>query len=258
LPSPNGYNDFVAAGKMVSDDYSSYTEKSQQELKEFLSKNSEAIKLARRGLTRECRVPLVYSFTDPSFLQNLGKLKAVAFIFTAEGRLAQLENRPADAAESYVSAIRFGLRAGQGGLMIHSLVGVAIEAIGSTPLEKMIPSLDANQCRGVAATLESADAEREPLETMLESERQWSRRAYGWRSRIMGLIHFKALQLSKQRFVSKVTSRQIGTRMLMLKLAARAYELEKGERPKSAADLVPGYLKSIPQDPITHRNIVFP
>src|SRR6266404_4729029 len=89
LPDPNGYDDFVAAGKMVSDDYSSYTEKSQQELKAFVSKNSEALKLARKGLTRGCRVPLVYSFTDPAFLQNLGKLKAVAFMFAAEGRLAE-------------------------------------------------------------------------------------------------------------------------------------------------------------------------
>ncbi len=52
LPSPNGYDDFVEAGKMVSDDYSSYAEKSQQELKTFASNNSEALKLARSDVLK--------------------------------------------------------------------------------------------------------------------------------------------------------------------------------------------------------------
>ena len=37
---------------------------------------------------------------------------------------------------------------------------------------------------------------------------------------------------------------------LLLNLSARAYELEKGKSPASAADLVPDYLKKIPQDPV--------
>ena len=41
-----------------------------------------------------------------------------------------------------------------------------------------------------------------------------------------------------------------------LELAARAYELEEGERPKSIADLVPAYLKAVPQDPLTGTNMV--
>jgi hypothetical protein len=33
--------------------------------------------------------------------------------------------------------------------------------------------------------------------------------------------------------------------------------LEKGERPKSLAALVPAYLKSIPQDPLTGTNMAY-
>jgi hypothetical protein len=45
---------------------------------------------------------------------------------------------------------------------------------------------------------------------------------------------------------------------LLIQLAARAYELEKGERPKRLTDLVPAYLNTIPQDPLTGTNVAYP
>jgi competence protein ComGC len=42
---------------------------------------------------------------------------------------------------------------------------------------------------------------------------------------------------------------------LIINLAARAYELDKGHRPASLNDLVPDYLKTIPQDPSTGKNM---
>jgi competence protein ComGC len=44
----------------------------------------------------------------------------------------------------------------------------------------------------------------------------------------------------------------------MVDFAVRAYELDKGHPPASLADLVPGYLKIIPQDPLTGTNMVYP
>jgi len=46
-------------------------------------------------------------------------------------------------------------------------------------------------------------------------------------------------------------------RELTLDLATRAYELERGKPPASLADLVPDYLKAIPQDPFTSTNLVY-
>src|SRR5258708_22405206 len=42
LPNPNGYDDFIAAGKLVSGGFSDYNTRSEQELKEFVLRNSEA------------------------------------------------------------------------------------------------------------------------------------------------------------------------------------------------------------------------
>ena len=43
----------------------------------------------------------------------------------------------------------------------------------------------------------------------------------------------------------------------MIALAARAYELEKGKPPSSADALVPGYLETVPQDPVTGTNMIY-
>jgi hypothetical protein len=279
LPSPNGYDDFVAAGKMVSDELSEYSQKSAPELKLLLAKNSVALSLARRGLTRESLVPLryspmplgysplpmshsfatnVYSETNFPYPYHLSALKRLAWLFAAEGRLAELENRPGEAADSYITGVRVGMQGTRGGLIIHSLAGMAIEAICTAPLEKLVPNLDVKHCREVAAALEASDAERESAESVIERDKVWRVRTFGWKGQITRLIMYKSHQQSTQRFISRFNSRQINTRMLTLELAARVYELEKGQRPKSAADLVPGYLKAIPQDPITRTNMVYP
>ena len=46
-------------------------------------------------------------------------------------------------------------------------------------------------------------------------------------------------------------------RFLMIDLGARVYELEKGRPPRTITDLVPSYLKAIPQDPFTGTNLVY-
>ena len=60
LPNPNGYDDFVQAGRMVADNTSDYSTMSEADLRALVKTNSEALKLARTGLTRECQVPLDY------------------------------------------------------------------------------------------------------------------------------------------------------------------------------------------------------
>jgi hypothetical protein len=45
---------------------------------------------------------------------------------------------------------------------------------------------------------------------------------------------------------------------LLIQLASRAYELETGKPAKNLADLVPAYLKAIPQNPTTGTNMAYP
>ena len=255
LPKPNGYDDFIKAGRMVSNDSSDFSTMSKEELRAFVKQNAEALKLAKAGFGRETRVPLDYSATNATHFEDLAVLKPLARAFTAEGRLAELENRPGAAAESFLDTVRLGHAITRGGVIIDSLVGLAVEAIGIVRLETLTPNLDAKQCREVASALEAAESGRESAETILEQEHAWARRTGGFKGQIGQLVMFKTFQQVEQKVASKVKSQQTRTRLLLLQLATRAYELEKGERPKSLADLVPVYLKTIPQDPGTGTNL---
>lgn len=258
LPKPNGYDDLVQASRMLADKTSDYATMSKQDLLTLVETNAEALKLARTGLSLPCQVPLDYSSANATYWTNLGGLKRLAQALTAEGRLQESEGRPTDAADSYLTTIRLGFAVSKGGLLIDALVGVAIEAMGDSYLQKLSLTLDAKQCRQAAAVIESCEAASEPAATVLARERTWSRRAYGLKGQIARLVMYKSLKASEQLGASKLNSSQTRERVLLIQLASRAYELEKGEPPKGLSDLVPAYLKTIPQDPLTGTNMTYP
>ena len=258
LPKPNGYDDFVRAGRMVADNTSDFSTMSEGDLRALVMKNSEALKLARTGLTHECQVPLDILAPNPTYFTNLGVVKRLAQAVTTEGRLAEMENRPADAAEAYLTVIRLGYATGRGGLLIDSLVSIAVEAMGMVNMERLAPKLDAKQCREAAAALESSEGQREPTQDVLARERLWARRAYGLKGQIARIVNFKSIRQTEKGVVSRLTAQQTREQVLLIQLASRAYELEKGDRPKTLAELVPAYLKAIPQNPITGTNMAYP
>jgi len=261
VPNPNGYDDFAEAGKLLAD--APYLpDLDPQQWREQVLRNSEALKLARLGLSRECLVPITNStdFMDVH-MPVLASIKRIAIAFDGEGKVAEMENRPDDAAKSYLDCIRLGRESVRGGVWIDKLVGIACEAIGMKSLKQLSAKLDAKNCREAVTILETLESKSDSIEVVLRNEKRWVRRTYGWRERfgemIRRLIYFKSTRLEDQKFVAKIQTREKEFRVLMLDLAARAYELEKGERPKTIRELVPNYLKTIPLDPLTGTNMVY-
>jgi hypothetical protein len=257
LPNPNGYDDFLKASRLITDppDYAKLT---VPELRQALAKHEETLRLIKTGLSRDCRVPLYYSSTNfQAHINDITDIRRLAQLLVAEGRLAEAENRFGEAAEYYLLTIRLGQASSRGGLMIHKLVGVAIEAIGLGPAEKLIPKLDAKQCREFAAALETADLDEESLQAIVDRDRAWGRRTYGWKTELTYLLSHKISQRTIQTFNNRARTTQARVRQLTLSLAARAYELEKGQPPKSPDDVVPAYLKTVPQDPVTGTNLKY-
>jgi hypothetical protein len=116
------------------------------------------------------------------------------------------------------------------------------------------PDLDAKQCREIASSLEAVEAGREPTKAILGQERAWARRTFGFKGQLLRLVTFKQLKQGEQRWAGKVTAHETRTRQLLIQLATRTYELERGEPPKNLNDLVPGYLKAIPRTPLTEQS----
>jgi hypothetical protein len=258
LPNPNGYDDFVKAGQMVVSNVWNYDKMEEAELRTTVQSNSNALQFARNGLQKECRVTLDYSPTLGTHFSQLMDMKRLAQALAAEGRLADMENRPGDAVKSYLDAVRLGNKSACGGILIDQLVGIAIKAIGTSHLQKLIDQLDAKSCRETAATLETLDTQGQTWDEVMQQERAWSYRTFtSLRYELVRLTMRNTLNKNLKIAEEKFKKQEMKTRQLLIDLASHAYELNKGHRPASLADLVPDYLKAIPQDPFTGTNMVY-
>ncbi len=258
LPQPNGYVGLVQAGEMIPTESWDYKVLDEAQLREIVSVNAEALLLARASLSNECRVPIQFSlpYLD-RHLSELAGLKRLAQAFVAEGRFAEKQKRFSDAAGAYLDLIRLGSDAERGGVLIDALVGFAIENMGVAGLQKITGQLDAKSCLKAAATLETFDAQRQTWNEVVQQERAWSRRTYpGIKYRMVELVMSSSLKKAHKAGERKFNKQQLLTRQLLVELAARAYELEKGRRPASLTELAPDYLKAVPKDAVSGTNLV--
>src|SRR6267143_1844967 len=67
LPNPNGYDDFLAAEKLMVGDTSSLYEVKDEELRTVVGQNRAALQTVRQGLKKECQMPITY---DPNFYSS--------------------------------------------------------------------------------------------------------------------------------------------------------------------------------------------
>jgi len=141
-------------------------------------------------------------------------------------------------------------------MVIDSLVGIADQYIGRTSLEGALPGTDAETARRIATELDRVIDAREPCADVFKREAQWARRG---RFGPMGFFT-QPLHPFLQRGMNAKTEQRFARilndlQRAKLHAAARAYELDHGMPPTTARELVPGYLKSIPLDAITGKNL---
>jgi len=260
LPATNGYQDFMAAGKSANaEDKIDYRKMDEQQLQAFIDSNSNALQLVHAGLLKDCGVTVQFSESYLSnHLDDLAGFKTVAHALAAEGRLAELENRPVDAARSYLNVIRFGQQCRRGGVLIDGLLGIGIERVGTTHLESLAPQLDAKTSREEAAVLEAMDTAAQTFGDVIQQENALSHTTFkGWRYELARLAGRKSMNLAFASAKKKFDAQNSKEQQLVVDLAARAYELDKGHRPAVLADLVPDYLKAVPKDPVAGTETVF-
>ncbi|HEY5041322.1 MAG TPA: hypothetical protein VIK53_04910 [Verrucomicrobiae bacterium] len=260
MPNPNGYDTFVNAGELLQGQAGLYETMSELELASLVASNSEALAIMRSAFSNECRVPVQYSV---GYWQNHTKdliaLRNLAQTLAAEGRLAELENRPDDAAKSYLDAIHFGSESGRGGFVADVMIGDTIESLGTERLQNLSSELDAKSCRETAAALESFETNRPAWADVMEQEDiMRSRVNPGLKNYITYLWKHKQVAETTRKAENAFQGQEAKTRRLMIQLAARAYDLEKGHPPASISDLVPDYLKAIPRDPSTGAKMALP
>ena len=260
MPNPNGLDDLVKAGEMVSESLDDYKTASTGELHAYVAKHAAALERLRVGLGRECRVPLDIGVSNS--LLVLASIKKLALLLSAEGRLAELENRPANAVHSYLDAVHLGSEVSRGGPIINRLVGNACAALGLAPLAKLAPTLACEQIRPTVAELEKLSSADVTWDEVRQNERAYVRQllhqshnpimrlpmqvASLWASR-------DAIRNAEQKH-NRVAAR---IRLLTVELALRCYRSEEGPVPVDLKNLIPKHLKLLPADPFSGQPLVY-
>ncbi len=265
LPNPNGYDDLVKAGEILDGDLPGWQElrdMNEEQLRQVfsttvLAKHQEALALAGVGLSRPCRVRLEYSPTSVEPLNEISAVRRVAFAFIATGRLAEMENRMGDAAKSYLDAIRVSHEASRGGSLVNSMSALTIEAVGLAYLRELAGRLDAKQREEVVDELESIDGKRETIETVLQQERTWARRAYGLKGQIIRLLSLRTLWRGERNHADRMRKNQTRIRLLTVELALRSCQSAQGRIPQGLHELVPKTFQRVPIDPFSGQPLVY-
>ena len=221
-------------------------------LKALVGENAAALARIRSALDRECWMPPARSMADvTNHIQELGLPKRVARALVGAGSLAEKEGRVKEAWSDYLYCLQLGSAVARDGALIDVLVGLACEGIGRQALAALLPRLGLEDCRVIAARLERAEVQACTVEEVIRNESAWRDRIYGLKGRLAVLVTWRSLRQTEQKAALKIETERRAARQLMLAVASRAYELEKGRPPVGLADLVPDFLAKAPLDPAT-------
>jgi hypothetical protein len=259
LPNPNGYNDLVKAGQEVTRRLDSIGDLDYDTLKALVTTNSAALRLLRAGLSNRCVVPIDAEISNFSALSgDLIGLKALAKLLAAEGRLAELENRPAAAARSYIDAVHLGTEMSRGGLIMNRLVGIACEAIGGTALVKLLPRLSCDDIRTIVGALETIDGTTVAWSEVVKGENRWLRAQMGaYRNPVRFVSDWWQARATRRASQMRHDLATAHIRLLELEMALKSFRCDHGSAPSTLAELVPKYLRQLPLDPFSAQLMAY-
>lgn len=206
LPNPNGYDDLVAAGGMIAGQLPEPAP-AAQDLRSFVERNTNALDRARLGFSREIVAPLGWtaaSATNQSRMDGLAGIKTLARLLRAQGRLAELEQKPELAVAAYLDLMKLGKGAMNGGVIVDGMVGVAVEEAGLAGLKELLPRLTPEQAQQIATELKRLRQGHETGETLLTRERQWAKAVFGWRWYLLNWTRPKAMSAAGMNLKGKL------------------------------------------------------
>jgi hypothetical protein len=172
MPVPNGFDDLVEAARLCRSrpgDRIQRVPTKRGELRALVSSNRRALARLRQGLARPARRPplLVWWYGSP----DLGGFRQLALLLLAEGKLAELEGRTADAVRSYLDCLRLGAHAARGGGMMQSEYALMFQQLALKPLQELTGRLDGSTAAAAAREMCRLEAEAPTLVDALTVER---------------------------------------------------------------------------------------
>jgi hypothetical protein len=150
-----------------------------------------------------------------------------------------------------LDCIRVATLSERGGLIINSLVGVAITGVGVAHLHSEVAELNGQQAREIGKALRELEEQLETADEVIQRDHLWCRIAFGWRGQAAVLADELANNTEPGYVATRWAHlrRLVELRLLSAELFLQAFRQEHQSLPDSLDQLVPEYLPSVPTDP---------
>lgn len=249
LPSPNGFDDIVAAGNMIgpaaSQKLQNWDQLTTDQLRDELAKHNAAFDRLDLGLSRPCRHPYAFQPWTAEYARSQMQLWNG---FRAKAALARRTQDLEEELESYFTLLRLAQEEGRGGTNYVGGIFAQYEKDGYTGIWDCVDRLSAEMCIELVMRLRELDQRREPWENRLAVQRAIEDNS-GWERRLHRiLIDWSGEEFRKWERIEE-WRRIAQLRMLIIKLALHAYKLEHNRLPDSLEELIPLYMPEMPIDP---------
>jgi len=252
LPIPNGFDDFIAAGRMVGPaveaKLSRWDTLTETQLRAELEKQSAAFDRMRAGFSKVSRNPYVFK---PWTLEEQRAIHQISTAIRARCALARQTEDLELEIEGLVDELQIAQAEIRGSASSDYFVGSGpayFESDLYQHLWQLRDRLSSKQCLELAAKLIAIGRDREPWEIRDERRRIIEENS-GWESHIRSILFHWAGRDSELGNRDEHVRRVASQHVLIVALGIRAFELESGHLPMTLAELVPKYLSEIPDDP---------
>jgi hypothetical protein len=162
------------------------------------------------------------------------------------------------AVEPLLACLRLGNMLEHEGLMIHGLVGYAIDSTGVSHLTRLRGKISVPKIREIIALIESLEKSRDDGD--VARDRLWYSLNDRWEFRLDQVLHASEEHWGNPSYYYyDVGNKRIRciTRLLLIDLALLAHHAERGKYPSKLESLAPKYLTHIPLDPIVEKPFIY-
>ena len=249
LPTPNGYDDLVAAGRMVRDagvvNVLQWDQLSEKQSRQEIEKHQAALTRVHNALNGNCQFP----FFDYSRLEE--NVALALFDLSLVMHFKMFQDQSGISLDERMLLVKDVLRlahAESRACGTSSLIFFEDENAAVVTLWLHRNRLTAAQCIDLASTLWELEIHREPWENLAQRQRIIDENG-GWQSHLEMILADWSGTYLKDGEQTRYWDRKVKSRLLILELGIRAYQLETGSLPESLSDLVPKFLPTIPDDP---------
>ena len=268
LPSPNGFDDVLKAGRAIDKAYpvvnNSVLDADTAEtpaLRDYVEKNKEALALIRQGLDREFQAPVTYDMDIMvREMNDAGVIRTRSGrTLYAEGVLARRDGRFADSSRAFVDLLRLGAAMSRKVPLMAYLASLAPQTLGVMGLRELRGDLDADQLRALVTILKKLDDDREPIKDVTGRELAFVNQNISksgiWMSTALTLSG--NARATRRQVVDQLAQAEnharVTQRLLIADLAVQLYFKEHGKYPTTLDAVTP----ILPTDPYSPTNRPF-